>query len=77
MRRLRTGAYVKGDYLIRYLAWLNEEWDGPRESYRPWHVFRRASHISARILLERLPTLDEATAYVATQLQEDASRSPR
>jgi len=71
MRRVRAGAYVEGDYLIRYLAWLDESWDGERDKYRPWHIYRRASRIQKRILLETAATLDEAKAFVARQLQQD------
>ena len=74
MKRLRAGAYAQGDYLIRYFAWLNDEWDGPQRRHLPWHVYRRASHISARILLERLASLEDAKAYVAGQIQKDAER---
>lgn len=71
MRRVRAGAYVYGDYLIRYLAWLEESWDGTRDRYRPWHIYRRASRIQKRILLECTATLDEAKAYVLAQAQAD------
>jgi hypothetical protein len=70
MRRLRAGAYSQADYLIRYLGWL-EGWDGVREEYRPWHIYRRASHIDSRILLESARTLDEAKAFVAAHLDQD------
>ncbi len=64
-----------GDYLIRYAAWLGEEWDGPREHYRPWHVYRRASQISNRMHLEVMETLEEAKTYVSEQIAADRSRS--
>jgi hypothetical protein len=64
MKRLRAGAYASGDYLIRYIAWLGEGWDGPRENYKPWHIFRRASPISSRMLLDRAATLEEAQQCV-------------
>ena len=71
MRRVRAGAYVEGDYLIRYFAWLGSEWDRPREQYRPWHVFRRASQISSRILLDTCATRPEAERFVAQQIALD------
>jgi hypothetical protein len=73
MDRIRSGAYAMGDYLIRYSAWLGVDWDGPRESYRPWHVYRRASHIDNRMHLEALATLAEAEAYVLAQIAGDAA----
>jgi hypothetical protein len=72
MRRLRTGAYTEGNYLIRYLGWL-EGWDGPREKYLPWHVFRRASHISDRVLLDRAATLEDAKALVRRHLEREST----
>jgi hypothetical protein len=74
MKRLRAGAYGEGDYLIRYMSWLGEDWDGPRSEYRPWRVYRRGSSISDRVLLEKLASLDEATAYVKRQLAKDGNR---
>lgn len=73
MKRLRAGAYAQGDYLVRYLAWLNEDWDGTRAAYRPWHVFRRASHITSRILLERFFNLEDAKQFVSEQIRADHS----
>ena len=76
MKRLRAGAYVHGDYLIRYSAWLGEEWDGPRAKYCPWHVYRRASSISNRMRLDALRTLEEAKAYVARHIALDGKARP-
>lgn len=74
MNRLRSGAYALGDYLIRFAAWLGEDWDGPREIYRPWHVYRRASRLDNRMHLESLTTLEEAKAYVVEQVAADRKR---
>ncbi len=74
MKKLRSGAYAEGDYLIRYASWLGDDWDGPREAYRPWHVYRRASQISNRMHLEAMETLEKAKAYVAEQLAADRQR---
>ncbi len=74
MRRLRAGAYVEGDYLIRYLGWLGEAWDGARTEYRPWHVFRRASAVSNRTLLDRFKELSDAQGFVAGQIAADRGK---
>lgn len=74
MRRLRAGAYSFANYLIRYHAWLGPEWDGAREAYKPWHIFKRTSTIGGRILVEKLGSLDEAQRFVAAQLAETTGR---
>lgn len=74
MRRLRAGAYSHGDYLIRYSSWLGEEWDGPKNEYKPWCVYRRGSSISDRVLMETLSSLEEAVAYVRKQIASDQRR---
>lgn len=74
MKRLRAGAYASGNYLIRYHAWLGESWDGPREEYKPWHVFRRASVIDNRTLIERTATLEQAIRCVHKNQTVDMGR---
>jgi len=71
LKRLRKGAYECDVYLVLYSRWISEGWDGPRESYRPWRVYKRASTLKPRAFLDAFRTRSEAHRFVAAELAGD------
>ncbi len=68
LKRIRKGAYECGPYLVLYFRWINEKWDGPLESYRPWRVYLRASPLTPRAYLDSFKTRAEAHRFVTSEL---------
>lgn len=68
LKRIRKGAYECGAYLVLYSRWVNEDWDGPSEMHRPWRVFRRASPLTRRALLDSFGTRAEAHRFIAQEM---------
>ncbi len=71
LKRIHKGAYECAGFLIQRIAWTNEKWDGPRDSYRGWKVYRRGSFIEKRVLVETLQTRRHAYDYVQRQMSSD------
>ena len=67
LKRIRKGAYECGDYLVVHVRWTNEKWDGPRDSYRGWQVYRAGSAIERRLLLDTFRTLADAHRFIRNQ----------
>lgn len=71
LKRLRKGAYEHGPYLVLYTRWINEKWDGPLDTYRPWRVYKRASPLLARAFLNSFRTRAEAHRFIAEESVRD------
>jgi hypothetical protein len=68
LKRIRKGAYECGPYLVLYCRWINEKWDGPLESYRPWRVYSRASPLTPRAFVDSFKKRGEAHRFVRSKL---------
>ncbi len=68
LKRIRKGSYECESFLVVHAPWNNERWDGPRESYRGWQVYRAGSFIEKRVLLDSFPSLRSAYKFVVRQL---------
>jgi len=62
------GAYECQGFLVIHVAWINERWDGPREKFLGWQVYRTGSLIEKRVLLDAFATRGAAYDYVKRQL---------
>ncbi len=51
-----------------HIPWTNEKWDGPRENFLGWQVYRAGSFIEKRVLLDAFGTRRAAYDYVKRQL---------
>ncbi len=68
LKRIRKGAYECQGFLVIYIPWTNERWDGPRETFLGWQVYRAGSFIEKRVLLDAFATRRAAYDYVKRQL---------
>ncbi len=68
LKRIRKGAYECQGFLVIHTAWTNERWDGPREKFLGWQVYRSGSLIERRVLLDAFATRGAAYDYVKRQL---------
>ncbi len=70
-KRIRKGAYQCTNFLVVRSPWLNERWDGPKERFNGWRVYRSGSYIERRVLEDAFPTRTAAFDYVKRRIQQN------
>ncbi len=68
LKRIRKGAYECRGFLVLHVSWISESWDGPREKFLGWQIYRTGSSIEKRVLLDAFATRRAAYDYVKRQL---------
>jgi hypothetical protein len=63
------------EYLISHRPWLSEKWCGPKDTYRPWRVYRSVKSLERKVLENAFFELSPATEWVRSQVGE--VRRPR
>ena len=70
LKRLQKGTYECGDYLVVHTSWLGEKWDGPRDRFRGWKIYKAGSSIERRLLVDAFATREEAYRYVERHVRK-------
>ena len=68
LKRIRKGAYECQGFLVIYAPWTNEKWDGPRENFLGWQVYRAGSAIERRVLIDAFASRRAAYDYIKRQM---------